>query len=249
MCKPTSPKPATPSTEKYNNKLIRFLDKDDHYELIFTDDFSVPYSASTSSNDSVMTDIVTDLRDADKSKELHIFVASYGGDVHCLNMILQYISQFKYTIGINLGYACSCGFMILAFCNEIYTTPYATFLYHQMSSLNFGKVTEFKNYTEFLHNWWNILLEKSYIKKILTPEELKLGETTEVWLTGQELIDRNIANDYNMYAKRSIPQPINNEFFQAGDDIYRKEGNSYVRYVKDTKSKRSKLNYCQLLMQ
>ena len=233
---------------RYNNKAIRFIDKQDHYELVFTDNFDVPTEGSLGGPAyTTITDVIMDLKEADKSKELHIFVGSYGGAVHSLNMLIQHITQFKYVVGINLGYACSCGFMLLAYCNEIYTTPYATFLYHDMSSLMFGKITELKNVTKWQEKWWSILVDGSHIDELLTPEEIKLGETSEVWLTGQDLLDRHVVNHYDLYIKRSILKPVNDEFYIIGNEIYRKEGNVFQRYIKDKSSKRNNLNYHQLV--
>lgn len=249
MTVPPSPKQNT--DDKYNNKAIRFIDKSDHYELIFNDFFDTPTDGVYGDRPyTIITDVILDMKEADKTKELHIFVGSYGGSVHCLNMLIQQITRFKYVVGINLGYACSCGFMLLAYCNEIYTTEYATFLYHSMSSLMYGKVSENKNSITFQEKWWNILLDNSNVKKILTQEELKLGETSEVWLTGKDLIERHIANDYNnCYTLRPIPKPIDGEFYQIGGDIYRKDGKNFQRYTKDTSSKKKTLTYGQVIQE
>lgn len=235
---------ANPSDNKYDNKAIRFLDKGDHYELIFTDFFDIPSDGLFGEKPyTVITDVIIDMKEADKSKELHIFVGSFGGAAHCLNMLIQQITQFKHVVGINLGYACSCGFMVLMFCNEIYTTEYATFLYHDMSGVAFGKITENKNTITWQEKWWNILKEKSNVDRFLTPEELKLGETSEVWLTGKDLIDRGLVNPYEYYTVRVVPKSLDNEFYQINDEIYRKEQGRFVKYIKSN-SKNNSLTYC-----
>lgn len=232
--------------DKYKDKFVRFLNKGDHYELIFTDKFDTPDSALDPNT--TLIDIVSDLKEADKSKELHIFVGSFGGMVHALNMIIQQITQFEHRVGINLGYACSCGFMLLAYCEELYTSPYATFLYHGMSSLNWGKTAELKNHVEFCEKWWNLLVEGSNCKRILTEEELLLGETSEVWLTGQDLIDRGVAGNYDLYVTRSTLQPDTCGFYVIGDEVYRKEGDVFTRYKKDASSKTKQLKYIDLVI-
>lgn len=245
MCSPAAPKQKT--DDKYNNKALRFLDKGDHYELIFNDCFETPTDGILGDRPyTVITDIILDMKDADKTKELHIFVGSYGGSVHCLNMLIQQITQFNHVVGINLGYACSCGFMVLMFCNEIYTTEYATFLYHDMSSLMYGKVSENKNTVLWQEKWWSIIKEKSNINNFLTPEELKLGETSEVWLTGKDLIDRGLVNPYEFYTVRVIPKSLDNEFYQINNEIYRKEKGRFVKYNKSN-SKNNSLTYCEFV--
>ena len=62
--------------DKYENKAIRFYDKGTHCELIFTDDFNLPSSGQMHDGieaNTLITDIVTDLRRANKDKEIHIF--------------------------------------------------------------------------------------------------------------------------------------------------------------------------------
>lgn len=241
----------TPKADKYANKAIRFVDKGAYYELIFTDDFNMPSSGGgTMPPDTLVTDIITDLRNANKDKELHIFVGSYGGYVSCLNMLLQQVKGFKYRVGVNLGTACSCGFMLLANCDELYTSPFSEFMYHCMWGVSVGKVTEIKNKNQFDAKWWKMLVENSFIKDILTPDELKLGETSEVWLSGQDLIDRGVAMDYEQYATRPIPTYIPN-VFAINDDLYRKEGDYYVKYVKEKpfkKNQNNKFTYEDILM-
>ena len=240
----------TNNDDKYRDKALRFIDKDDHYELIFMDDFNIPTSGSfyDEKPETLISDIILDLKEADKNKELHIFVGSLGGYVYCLNMILQQILQFKHKVGINTGYACSCGFMLLSYCEEIYTSPFSSFMYHEMGGLSFGKVTEMKNKVDYDRNWWKLLLEQSRVNTILTPEELKLGETSEVWLTGKDLIDRGVAIDYSFYLKRNVPSPSKDEFFVVGNDVYRKEGDMFRRYTKDNQSKRKLLSYVEMVV-
>lgn len=228
--------------DKYANKAIRFIDKNTHYELIFTDDFNMPSSGGDGMPaNTLMTDIISDLKAADKSKELHIFVSSFGGYVNCLNMLIQQITQFKHRVGISLGTACSCGFMLLACCEEIYTTPYAMFMYHAMFTVSAGKVEEIKHKTAFENKWWDILVETSYVKDILTPEEIEKGKLTEVWLTGADLIAREQAADYSLYDRRVMPVPLD-DFYMVGNDIYRREGSNYVKYSKDKPCKKNNGN-------
>ena len=227
--------------DKYKDKTIRFYNKDDHYELIFTDYFDVPGTYENKANTNIV-DIVTDLRSADKTKELHIFVGSYGGYVHCLNMLIQHILQFEYRVGINLGMADSCGFMLLCYCNEIYTSPWCEFMYHEMSGLNWGKVSEQRNLVEYNEKWWNILVENSFASQILTKEELTLGKTSEVYLTGDELLRRGVVMDYESYKNRCIPTKTDNEFYIVKGEVYRKIGTVYKKYTEEKPCKKNNQN-------
>lgn len=202
--------------DKYVNATIRWIDKGSHYELIFTDDFVTPSSNSLNSEkgflmprfgSALLTDIIMDMREGDKSKEVHVFIGSFGGEVAALNMILQQLLSYEYRVGINLGTACSCGWILLFACHERYVSPFSQAMYHDISSICGGKHTEVQRNAEFMGRWQKELLKISDTVNVLTEKELELGKTTEVWLTGEELIQRGAAKDYQEYLHRSIPMP------------------------------------------
>lgn len=201
---------------KYARQAIRWEDKGDHYELIFTDDFVTPSSAGLRQNNgfialnpgsALLTDIVMDMRDGNKHKEVHVFVGSFGGEVAALNMILQQLLTYDYRVGINLGTACSCGWMLLFACQERYVSPFSQAMYHDMSTICGGKHSELQRNAEYMARWQKELLRITDTVNVLTEKELELGRTTEVWLTGRELIERGAAKDYNDYLNRRMPMP------------------------------------------
>lgn len=203
---------------KYEDKAIRWLDKGDHYELIFTDDFITPSSSGVGRQDagrfqplsgnSLLTDIILDMREGNKAKEVHVFVGSPGGEVTALNMILQQLLTYQYRVGINLGTACSCGWMLLFACQERYVSPFSQTMYHDISAFCSGKHAELQRNAEFMDRWQKELLEITDTDRVLTAKELELGRTSEVWLTGRELIERGAARDYAEYLSRVIPVPM-----------------------------------------
>ena len=201
-------KPIVPASafNKYDNRPIRWLDKGDHYELIFTDDFVTPSSGfwdgPIGGGNSQLTDIILDMRAGDKTKEVHVFVGSFGGEVAALNMILQQLLTYEYRVGINLGTACSCGWMLLFACQERYVSPFSQAMYHDISHVAFGKHNEIQRSAEHCSKWQQQLLKATDAAKVLTDREIELGKTTEVWFTGAELIERGAAKDYSEYLTR-----------------------------------------------
>ena len=222
------------SNDKYKGQPIRFEDKGDHYELIFTDEFNVPTSGTMVQGGkpyTLLTDVVTDMRNADHEKELHVFIASYGGEVHALCMIMQQMLEFRHRVAVNLGMADSCGWMLTFACQERYGSPFSDYMYHEMSGGAFGKTVEMKHQNDFAAKWWRELFERTDTRNVLTEEELRLGETSEVWLTGAELIARGAIRDYSEYPKRNAVVKAK-DMYVAGDRIFRKNGDGYVEYVK-----------------
>ena len=218
-------KPNVPALtfNKYDNRPIRWLDKDNHYELIFTDDFVTPSSGSYKSGspfmmnfpNSQLTDIILDMRAGDKTKEVHVFVGSFGGEVAALNMILQQLLTYEYRVGINLGTACSCGWMLLFACQERYVSPFRQAMYHDISHVAFGKHNEIQRSAEHCNKWQQELLKNTDAAKVLTDREIELGKTSEVWFTGAELIERGAARDYSEYLTRPMPV-VNASLFAVG---------------------------------
>ena len=196
---------------KYDNRAIRWLDEGDHYELIFTDDFVTPSSGFWDGpigvGNSQLTDILLDMRAGNKSKEVHVFVGSFGGEVAALNMILQQLLTYEYRVGINLGTACSCGWILLFACQERYVSPFSQAMYHDIAHVAYGKHSEIQRSAEHSYKWQQQLLKATDADKVLTERELELGKTTEVWFTGQELIERGAAKDYGEYLTRKTPMP------------------------------------------
>ena len=203
-------------SSKYARQAIRWEDKGDHYELIFTDDFVTPSSAGLRQSDgliafntgsALLTNIVLDMRNGNKHKEVHVFVGSFGGEVAALNMILQQLLTYDYRVGINLGTACSCGWMLFFACQERYVSAFSQAMYHDMATVCGGKHSELQRNAEYMARWQQELLKITDTAKVLTEKELELGRTSEVWLTGRELIERGAAREYSEYLNRKIPMP------------------------------------------
>ena len=243
-----------PNGDKYNKSAIRWIDKGDHYELIFTDDFVTPSSAGRKTDfggslpllfgNSLLTDIVMDMRDGDRDREVHVFVGSFGGEVAALNMILQQLLTYEYRVGINLGTACSCGWMLLFACHERYVSPFSQAMYHDISCMCAGKHAEMQRSAEFMNRWQKELLKCTDTEKFLTARELELAQTSEVWFTGSELIKRGAARDYTEYLSRQIPCPAYGAV-NVGCDLYvRGCGGKWERFAK---SDDAPLTYPELL--
>lgn len=208
----------------YDGATIRWHQYPDHYELIFTDDFIAPTSRGGMMMDTtgynappmrlpgygnsasgLLTNVIIDMKASDRSKPVHVYVSSYGGEVTALSMILQQLLTFPTRIGINLGTACSCGWMLLFACQERYVSPFSQAMYHDIALMTGGKHTELRHNADFMGKLQKELLKVTDTTKILTERELELGRTSEVWFTGRELIERGAAKDYmDFLAQQSV---------------------------------------------
>lgn len=79
------------------------------------------------------------------AKPIKIFIDSYGGQVYQCFGLLGIMENSKTPIHtIVTGCAMSCGFMIAISGHERFAYPKATLLYHQLSTMKYGKLKEIK---------------------------------------------------------------------------------------------------------
>lgn len=205
-----------PQRDKYDGKPIKFIDRKDHYEMIFTSGFNFPDEQFP-----IYNDLLMDLKDADKSKQIHIWINSQGGCVTTLMLLSQLIEQFEYIITIGTGEIDSCGFCFWSLGDERYIYPKSFCMYHSMSTGIGGKTKEIKQFGDFIERYQQIFVRNIVQKNILTEEEVERGKFTQVWFLGQDLIDRGAAIDYSEYKNRQTMTKI--EGFKMDESFYVKD--------------------------
>lgn len=207
---------------KYDGKPIKFYDKEDHYEIFF-----IGYFDHDNESNSLLSDLIVDLKEADKNKEIHIFINSYGGYVCTLTTILSMLSRFKHRVTICTGVGMSCGLMLWAFGHERYCASYTDLMLHDMSSFFYGKGMEMKRTAEAMLEIQKDLYTKCHIHDIFTPEEIKLAETTEVFVSGASCIERGVAYDISAYESRTIPSK--KEVYEIDGSLFELKDNKYIK--------------------
>ena len=221
-------------SNKYDGKPIKFIDKKIFYELIFTSTFEY-----ADEDKPLYNDLLVDLKDADKSKELHIWINSLGGSIATLTLLQSLIEQFEYIVTIGTGEIDSAGFMLWCLGDERYVYKNTTCMYHSLSSGNFGKAQQLKEYGDYTIILQQTLQDIIISKDILTQEEIEKGRLTQIWILGKTLIERNKAIDFSQYKFRESMQKI--QGFKMDNLFYVKDmqGKYYESIlVSDGKSKR-----------
>lgn len=219
---------------KYDNKPIKFIDKKNYYELIFTSGFE-----SADEQRPLYNDLLVDLKDSDRSRQLHVWINSLGGSVATLMMLQSLIEQFEYIVTIGTGEIDSAGFMLWCLGDERYLYNKTCCMYHGMSSFTFGKTKQIEQYSIFLKKYQQSFQKIIIDKQILTKQEIEKGRLTELWFLGQELIDRNKAIDFAEYKYRQSMEKI--QGFKMDNLFYVKDiqGKYYQSIlISDGKTKR-----------
>ena len=197
--------------DKYRDKAVKFYEKDGHYDLIFTSEFE-----SADQSTAVYADLLVDMKDADKTKEIHVWINSQGGDCSTLMLIDQQLDEFEYVVTIGTGEIDSAGFMLWLKGDERYLSPKTFCMYHGLSTGMFGKADEMKDFGSFIERYQTLFEESA--KGILTDAEIEKGRYTEVWILGQELINRGVALPFKKYSERTVPVLV--EAYKIGDSAY-----------------------------
>lgn len=221
-------------SNKYDGKPIKFLDKKINYQLIFTSSFE-----HADQDKPLYNDLLLDLKDADKSKQLHIWINSIGGSVSTLMLLQSLIEQFEYVITIGTGEIDSAGFMLWCLGDERYLYSKTCCMYHSMSSGNVGKAQQLKEYGDYMERFQQIFENIVLEKQILTKEQVEKGRLTQIWLMGSDLIERNKAIDFSQYKLRQSMQKI--QGFKMDNLFYVKDiqGKYYESIlISDGKTKR-----------
>lgn len=202
--------------DKYSDKSIKFYDMIERYDLIFSSDFENADQSST-----IYSDLLIDLKEADKSKELHIWINSQGGACSTLILLMQQIQEFEYVVTIGTGEIDSCGFMLWCLGDERYLGQLTFCMYHGISSGNFAKANEMQEFGIFIEKYQSLFENVVREKGILTDEELEKGRYTEKWYLGKELIEREVSLDFVNYKRRTKFEKI--EALKLGEQIYIKD--------------------------
>lgn len=206
---------------------IKFFEKPDHYELWFMDEFKAPGTNSSENSNIEICNVAMDLMHADPSKELHIFIWSFGGVVSTLSTLLQLIKRFRRTIAINLGSASSCGWSLFFACDERYAAAHSEFVYHEISCWLDYKLQEISSFVNYYQRRQSLMLNEDVVK-YLTEEELQQGKTTEVYITGDEMIKRGGCKEFSLYDKRIFPTTTS--IFSFDDKLFKWENGMMQEY-------------------
>lgn len=207
--------------DKYADKAIKFYDMQERYDLIFSSDFE-----SADQTSIIYSDLLLDLKQADKTKELHIWINSQGGVCSTLILLMQQIQQFEYVVTIGTGQIDSCGFMLWCLGDERYLGKLTFCMYHAISSGSFGKANQMQQFGAFIEKYQSLFEQIVRSKGILNDEQLNKGKYTQMYFLGKQLIDRGVSFDFDNFKNRLKLQKI--QAFKVFGDIYIKDNqNNY----------------------
>lgn len=136
---------------------------------------------------------------------LRITISSPGGYVFALMKVMEKIELMKskgYFIHTHVSnYAMSCGFILYCTGNRKTTSPFATIMNHQASSMSWGTVKEQEIRLENLKKEEELI--QNYLRENTRMSEEEIQKpyvtNTDIYYTAQESVDAGITDEIKMY--------------------------------------------------
>lgn len=147
--------------------------------------------------------------DAGENDIINFFIASNGGDLDGLNVLLEGIRLTDaHVCAILIGPAHSAASILALNCHDIVVTNSATMLTHNIRTGFGGKIADLEAFTNFSRKISNKLIKDTY-EAFLNPTELQeVLHGKELWLDSEQIKERLQARmEFLMGGKVLEPQP------------------------------------------
>jgi ATP-dependent Clp protease protease subunit len=133
-----------------------------------------------------------------KRPPIEIYIDSYGGEVYQIMGLVSIIQSSKTPVHtICTGAAMSCGFILLISGHKRFAYQNSTPMYHQVSSVGWGKVADLEenlDETKRLQKWLvNHTLENTSIDKKTLKKNFKRKK--DWFMTAQEALELNVIDE------------------------------------------------------
>lgn len=140
---------------------------------------------------------------SDKYPEAHVYINSFGGDLATCVEIISILDTFDYVVTIATGACMSAGLIVWAAGDVRVVQRYASIMYHREAYGIAAKTDQHLDLAK--HNALQFeVLKEQILDGILTDAEFEKGAYTEVYLTANELISRDVAISWNDFIEISL---------------------------------------------
>ena len=127
-----------------------------------------------------------------------VYINSIGGRVDLLREIVAILEKFQNIITVVTSNANSAGLMLWGIGDLRVVCPHAELMAHREMSGYMDKTDAFIGRGEFLKRRFELMFN-DMCGGILTDEEIDKARFTEVWLLGQDMIDRGVAISWEQF--------------------------------------------------
>jgi ATP-dependent protease ClpP protease subunit len=137
------------------------------------------------------TEWFNQIRHADKSDLVKLYINSPGGDMFTAIQFIRAMKESGAKVQASVEGACMSAATIIFLMSDDYeVTPHSMFMFHNYSSAAFGKGGEMKDQIKHEASWSEKLLREIY-KDFLTDAEVKqILENKDIWMDSEEVVKR-----------------------------------------------------------
>ena len=203
-----------------NKKTLGRNDSDDDFTMSMRSE-PLGYTVKSQQLNNFSVHITGDIRDAEyytkifelcldagENDIINFFIASNGGDLDGLNVLLEGIRLTDaHVCAILIGPAHSAASILALNCHDIVVTSSATMLTHNIRTGFGGKIADLEAFTNFSRKISNKLIKDTY-EAFLNPTELQeVLHGKELWLDSEQIKERLQARmEFLMGEKESQPK-------------------------------------------
>lgn len=164
-----------------------------------------------------------DIQDASYYRNLHnvlenaseidtvvFHLSTQGGQVDSAVTICNLIQATEaHTVALLKGEVCSAGTLFAMSCDSVIAMPHSSMMIHAASYGTGGPMSKVKGYVEFCDKHLRNILE-SFYKGFLSDAELEdiITNQKDIWITGEEVIQRLENRDAKEREEEETPPPI-----------------------------------------
>ena len=204
-----------------NKKTLGRNDSDDDFTMSMQSE-PLGYTVKSQQLNNFSVHITGDIRDAEyytkifelcldagENDIINFFIASNGGDLDGLNVLLEGIRLTDaHVCAILIGPAHSAASILALNCHDIVVTNSATMLTHNSRTGFGGKIADLEAFTNFSRKISNKLIKDTY-EAFLNPTELQeVLHGKELWLDSEQIKERLQARmEFLIGEKEPEPQP------------------------------------------
>lgn len=204
-----------------NKKTMGRNDSDDDFTMSMRSE-PLGYTVKSQQLNNFSVHITGDIRDAEyytkifelcldagENDIINFFIASNGGDLDGLNVLLEGIRLTDaHVCAILIGPAHSAASILALNCHDIVVTSSATMLTHNIRTGFGGKIADLEAFTNFSRKISNKLIKDTY-EAFLNPTELQeVLHGKELWLDAEQIRERLQARmEFLAGPKEPEPQP------------------------------------------
>lgn len=153
-----------------------------------------------------------------------VYITSGGGRVDLLMELYNALKKFDHVITVVNSDASSAGFMLWATGDVRVVCDHAEMMIHRESGGSMGKTDQMIDRVDFMKRRFEKIFAM-FCDDVLSEEEKQRARLTEVWFTGEDMIERGAAISWDQFQQLDT-QPYNSvEIIERDGAAYLRQGN------------------------